>query len=124
MIYGLTITICQIILIDIQTAKSGTSFLAMISKFKLIISTRLHTSICSYSLQIPTLCLPWDEKMVIFYNSINNSYNIINNGELDSLNNKIENALKQENTDNKQYVQYRQSVIDNITNMCETLSKS
>lgn len=62
--------------------------------------------------------------MVIFYNSINNSYNIINNSELDSLNNKIENALKQENTDNKQYVQYRQSVIDNITNMCETLSKS
>lgn len=45
----------------------GRDFVYLISGFDIIISSRLHTSICAYSLKIPTLCLPWDEKFEEFY---------------------------------------------------------
>lgn len=48
-------------------SNSGKHFLELLGKFDFIISSRLHTSICCYSMGIPTVALPWDEKFLEFY---------------------------------------------------------
>ena len=35
-----------------------------------IVSSRLHTSICAYSLRIPTVAFSWDDKIQTFYGHI------------------------------------------------------
>lgn len=48
----------------------GKSFVQFLNQFDFIISSRLHTSICSYSLKIPTIALSWDPKIDDFYRQI------------------------------------------------------
>ncbi len=52
-------------------SSNGRKFLQLLSSFDSVVSSRLHSSICCYSLQIPSIGLCWDEKMRIFYQRIN-----------------------------------------------------
>lgn len=47
----------------------GRDFLVMLREFDFVVSSRLHTSICCYSLRLPTVALPWDDKFLEFYRS-------------------------------------------------------
>lgn len=48
----------------------GSSFVTLLSCMSFIVSSRLHTSICSYSLKIPTVAFSWDDKIQAFYANI------------------------------------------------------
>lgn len=48
----------------------GSSFVKLLSSMSFIVSSRLHTSICAYSLRIPTVAFSWDDKIQTFYGHI------------------------------------------------------
>ena len=48
----------------------GSSFVKLLSSMSFIVSSRLHTSICAYSLKIPTVAFSWDDKIQAFYSHI------------------------------------------------------
>lgn len=107
-------------LINLKESKEGKSFVKMISQFALIISSRLHTSICAYSLRIPSLCIPWDDKMVSFYKSIKREKWLLNTQNVNELEELIKGAIN-ENLDDNEYDSYRKSVKNNIKNLCNKL---
>lgn len=49
---------------------TGRKFLDILNQFNGVISSRLHTSICCYSLKIPTIALGWENKFSEFYSNI------------------------------------------------------
>lgn len=57
------------VLYPLHTMK-GKSFVKLLSSMSFIVSSRLHTSICSYSLKIPTVAFSWDDKIQTFYGHI------------------------------------------------------
>lgn len=50
--------------------KDGKSFLSILSNYKGIICFRMHASICSYSLGIPSVAIEWNPKQKFFYQNI------------------------------------------------------
>lgn len=49
---------------------SGKKFLENISAYKKVVCARMHASICSYSLKIPSMAIYWNPKQEFFYDSI------------------------------------------------------
>lgn len=106
-------------LLSFDTMK-GKEFVSLLAEFDFIVSSRLHTSICAYSLKIPTVCLSWDEKFNEFYRYIGccsrclSPYDF-NNGNFKSV---INDALLT-GYDKEQYDSYRQLVKDSLDNICQ-----
>lgn len=50
--------------------ESGQQFLMDISSYKAIVCARMHASICSYSLKIPSVAICWNPKQIFFYQNI------------------------------------------------------
>jgi exopolysaccharide biosynthesis predicted pyruvyltransferase EpsI len=76
-----------------DVTRDGKLFLSTLSQFSLVISSRLHTSICCYSLKIPTLSLSWDKKINEFYGNIGREQWILGENDICKISEKIENAL-------------------------------
>jgi polysaccharide pyruvyl transferase WcaK-like protein len=88
-------------------------FLDLLSNFVVVISSRLHTSICCFSLKIPSLCLSWDRKMDTFYNHIGRREWILPEDALKVSPSTILQAINQ-GIDESLYTKYRAMVIQNI----------
>ena len=82
----------------------------MISKFKVVVSCRLHGSIIAYSLGIPTIGLVWNNKQLLFGKIINQESNFltIDNFNSDILVNKIKECMivSELNIENKKQMAY------------------
>lgn len=91
--------------------KSGKAFLSSLSKFSFVISSRLHTSICCYSLRIPSFCLSWDMKMNEFYKNIGRDEWVLRDNEVDYIAPQINSALTIR-YDDSQYNTYRNTVVE------------
>jgi hypothetical protein len=76
-----------------EITRDGKLFLSTLSQFSLVISSRLHTSICCYSLKIPTLSISWDKKINEFYGNIGRKKWILDENDISKISDKIENAL-------------------------------
>ena len=50
--------------------KTGKQFLSDLSSYRGIVCARMHASICSYSLGIPSVALLWNPKQTFFYQNI------------------------------------------------------
>lgn len=94
------------------------SFLDQLSKYSLTISSRLHTSICSYSLRIPSLCFAWDIKMNEFYEQIGKPEWLIEQSEVSSITHKVNCALH-ERIEGLQFNRYRNTVLINLDSICK-----
>ena len=98
---------------------NGKSFLNMLSQFDFVISSRLHTSICCYSLKIPTIAFAWDDKFKDFYIDIGSNDNCIEKfDDITMIFNKCKSAIKDE-FESKRYDLYRQTVrkhLDDLMN--------
>ena len=55
---------------SILVPKSGEELINILSNFRVIVCSRMHASICSYSLNIPSINLCWNEKIFFFYENI------------------------------------------------------
>jgi len=53
---------------------NGKSYMEMLTQFSAVFSSRLHCSICCYSLKIPTVAMSWDNKIDEFYTSTGRSH--------------------------------------------------
>lgn len=106
---------------NIKTAtvqNDGKSFLNLLNEFDFIISSRLHTSICAYSLKIPTISLSWDSKIQDFYSQIGFSENVL---KISSKYDKefFFQLIKKSITmykDDFHYKTYKESIINSIPN--------
>ncbi len=96
-------------------SRNGKDFVTFINNFDFIISSRLHTSICSYSLRIPTIALSWDPKIDDFYGQIGYSQNVFKIGDerLNRIDTVITSAAKMY-SDIKRYDDYRNTIINSI----------
>lgn len=69
---------------DVITAQSPEDIVRIISKFKGIITSRLHSCIPAYSLDIPFVALSWNKKLKYFADSINVPERAIENDRFNS----------------------------------------
>lgn len=101
---------------------NGKSFLKMLSQFDFVISSRLHTSICCYSLKIPTIAFPWDDKFKDFYNDIGSNDNCIEEfNDIAKILNKCKSAMT-EGFESKRYDQYRQTVRKHLSDLMNRIT--
>lgn len=103
---------------------SGKEFVQMLTKFDFIISSRLHTSICCYSLEIPTIALPWDCKFIDFYTDtqqLDRCYTL-SNLEEDLFIKQIEDCIHKPYTSHK-YNSYRNAVKNSLLNVVSNFDK-
>ena len=108
-------------LYGLEYSKNGEIFCSMLSSFSLIISSRLHSSITAYSLIIPALCLPWDEKMIFFYKNIQKEDLLIHQDDTKIIDSIAKRAL-QTKFDDEWYHTYRQSILTFIDNICNQIA--
>lgn len=97
-------------------SNSGKHFLEMLGKFDFIISSRLHTSICCFSMGIPTIALPWDEKFEEFYRNSGQSERCISFSKglcVQEILNKLGQALTQKYNVNN-FNAYRNTVLQSL----------
>ena len=94
------------------------SFLILLSKYSLIISSRLHTSVCSYSLKIPALCVAWDKKQKEFYEQIGKPDWLIEQSDETPITRRVLRALNGR-IEGVQYTLYRNTVLKNLDSICE-----
>lgn len=103
---------------------SGREFVQMLTKFDFIISSRLHTSICCYSLGIPTIALPWDCKFIDFYKDtqqIDRCYSLSNIDE-ELFIQQIEDYIHKPYTSHN-YDSYRNTVKNSLLNVVSNCDK-
>ena len=96
------------------TKGKGKSFLKMLCDFDLVVSSRLHTSICCYSLKIPTIALAWDDKFQEFYKNSKQYEHYIN--DYNNIDNIIElcKSIIENGYEYKDYIQYRKTIKQHI----------
>lgn len=94
---------------------TGKQFLIDLSKYKIIICSRMHASICSYSLGIPSLALYWNPKQRYFYENIgysNRCFSILST-QPEDLVNELENCM-QEGYDLEKNQSYRMTIKESL----------
>lgn len=98
----------------------GYDLLKILSKYKTVFCVRMHASICSYSLKIPTLALYWNPKQKFFYENTCNSESLvtIEFTDYNEIANKLIN-LSQKEWNMKKYNEYRNLVWDSLNNCLE-----
>lgn len=100
---------------------SGKGFLKMLSQFSFVVSSRLHTSICCYSLRIPTVAFAWDRKFQEFYDNIGESGRCMQRGfSYESVIAICKDAMTS-SYENTGYNSYRQTVWTEIDRILEKL---
>lgn len=94
------------------------AFLVLLSQYSLIISSRLHTSICSYSLRIPSLCMAWDNKMTEFYEQIGKPGWLIGQKDVSSITQKVRKTVNEKEDGVQKFILYRNTVLNSIDSIC------
>lgn len=105
---------------------SGTQQLVkIISNYKAIIATRLHSCIISYSLNIPAIGLVWNDKLKLWGRNINREDNFVCIDKLNAnyIYNRLTIAIKEE-YDIKLREEFRKTIINNILSLKEYLKIS
>ncbi len=62
---------------------TGSSLVSIISRYRAVFCTRMHASICSYSLKIPTVALLWNQKQKSFYGNTGHPDALFEVGDID-----------------------------------------
>lgn len=106
------------------TKGKGKSFLKMLCDFDFVVSSRLHTSICCYSLKIPTIALAWDDKFKEFYKNSNQYEHYIN--DYNNIDNIIElcRSIIEKGYEYKDYIQYRTTIKQHIQEFLSRINAS
>lgn len=99
--------------VSIYHPQSPIKLVQLISSFKTVVCTRLHSSIISYSLRIPFVGLVWNDKQVLFGNNIGHPELFIRHGDFESK--KIVDTLEMSMNLNLNFTEYRQTILDEIS---------
>lgn len=103
---------------------SGRDFVQMLTQFDFIVSCRLHTSICCFSLGIPTVAIPWDDKFKEFYSSSGQLSRCIDSKDnLATIIRKINSIIKKEYSI-LNYDEFRNTVKYSLLNLLSTINKN
>lgn len=98
--------------------KNGTEFLRLLSRYRAVFCTRMHASICCYSLRIPTVALRWNPKQTFFYEATENSDNLfsVENADVKEVADRLKKSMTVPWNDSH-YDYYRNLVMVSLKNI-------
>lgn len=104
--------------------KTPKELVAIVSKFKAIIATRLHSCIISYSLGIPAIGLVWNVKLKLFGNNINYPDRFFekDNFVAEKIVHKMEEAIEEKYNETKN--EFKESIIKSINEIAKRISEN
>ncbi|MEJ8764181.1 polysaccharide pyruvyl transferase family protein [Phocaeicola sp. HCN-40430] len=110
------------IIVNIDTPINKKELVKIISNYKAVIATRLHSCIISYSLNIPAIGLVWNDKLKLWGYNINrkDDYITINNFNANYIYERLSIAIK-EGYNIEQRKEFRNTIINSILNIKELL---
>jgi polysaccharide pyruvyl transferase WcaK-like protein len=103
---------------NILTPKKSKDLIEIVSGFKGVIAARLHANIISYSLQIPSIGLVWNNKLPMFGKTIGYPERFINYKKFNRtyIINHLEKAIK-EGFDSEEMLIYKMTAKNSINNI-------
>lgn len=110
--------------VTMEVPNNDVELIEIISKYKSIIATRLHSCIIAYSLNIPALGLVWNPKLLFWGKNINRVKWYINLEEssADYIIDMLDSAVS-EGYDREKRIRYRNTLIDSIREIEQLVSE-
>ena len=108
----------------LERPQSSISLVKEISKFKAVMVSRMHAAIVAYSLDIPAICLSWNNKHFGFMEAAGVKHRAIYPKDFDAsfICNVLEDAIEQ-GWPNKEKEDYRPTAKQSIKDICNLIKR-